>query len=98
MVGLQVTFLELVGNALEDFTVIILLVSGIISIVLESLVDTGKPNGWVEGTAILVAVAVVVLVTAVNDYQKEGQFRELNAIKEDSKVRTTLQASSCLVH
>ena len=89
--------MELVGNALEDFTVIILLVSGIVSIVLEALVDTGKPNGWVEGTAILVAVAVVVLVTAVNDYQKEGQFRELNAIKEDSKVRTTPDTCGCLL-
>lgn len=28
----------------------------------------------------------VVLVSSVNDYSKEKQFRKLNAVKEDSKV------------
>ncbi len=35
----------------------------------------------------MAAVAVVVLVTAVNNYQKEQQFRALNQINEDVKVR-----------
>ena len=30
---------------------------------------------WIEGVAILVCVIVVVLVTAINDYSKERQFR-----------------------
>jgi hypothetical protein len=35
--------------------------------------------GWIEGVAILVAVIVVVLVTAFNDYRKEKQFRGLQS-------------------
>eukprot|EP00285_Hemiselmis_virescens_P009234 CAMPEP_0173407858 /NCGR_PEP_ID=MMETSP1356-20130122/68224_1 /TAXON_ID=77927 ORGANISM="Hemiselmis virescens, Strain PCC157" /NCGR_SAMPLE_ID=MMETSP1356 /ASSEMBLY_ACC=CAM_ASM_000847 /LENGTH=470 /DNA_ID=CAMNT_0014369085 /DNA_START=69 /DNA_END=1478 /DNA_ORIENTATION=+ len=41
---------------------------------------------WVEGLAILSAVFVVVTVTAVNDYQKEQQFRALNKAKDDVEV------------
>jgi Ca2+-transporting ATPase len=41
----------------------------------------------VEGTAILVAVLAVVLTNAVNDYQKEAQFKKLNAKKEDRTVK-----------
>jgi hypothetical protein len=32
-------------------------------------------SSWIEGVAILVCVVVVVLVTAINDYSKERQFR-----------------------
>ena len=35
--------------------------------------------GWIDGLAILVAVAVVVLVTAFNDWSKEKQFRGLQS-------------------
>ena len=42
---------------------------------------------WVEGVAIVVAIIIVVLVGAVNDYQKELQFRKLNAKTEDRTVR-----------
>lgn len=35
--------------------------------------------GWIDGVAILVAVAVVVLVTAFNDWSKEKQFRGLQS-------------------
>lgn len=41
---------------------------------------------WVEGVAIMVAIIIVVMVGSVNDYQKELQFRKLNAQKEDRDV------------
>ena len=41
--------------------------------------DSEKEAGWIEGVAILIAVVVVVLVTAFNDWQKEKQFRGLQA-------------------
>ena len=34
-------------------------------------------HGWIEGTAILIAVVIVVIVTAFNDWSKEKQFRGL---------------------
>jgi Ca2+-transporting ATPase len=42
---------------------------------------------WVEGVAIIVAILMVVMVGSVNDYQKEKQFRKLNAKKEDRAVK-----------
>jgi Ca2+-transporting ATPase len=41
---------------------------------------------WVEGVAIIIAVALVVIVGSVNDFQKERQFRSLNAKKDDRLV------------
>lgn len=42
--------------------------------------------GWIEGVAILVAVLLVVLVTTVNDFQKQKQFEKLNDKKNDRSV------------
>lgn len=46
---------------------------------------------WVEGVAIIVAILLVVMVGSVNDYQKEKQFRKLNAKKEDRAVKVHIQ-------
>lgn len=46
--------------------------------ILSSGEEEGESEaGWIEGVAILVAVLVVVFVTAFNDWQKEKQFRGL---------------------
>lgn len=81
----ETSFLELVKEALSDFTVLILLASGVVSLGLGLTVDKSDA-GWIEGAAILVAVAVVVLVTATNDFQKEKQFKELNKVSEGGQV------------
>lgn len=67
---------------------ILFLVCGIISIVLSMAFfdNEERKTGWVEGFAILMAVLIVVMVTAVNDYTKERQFRELQK-KLDSASR-----------
>jgi Ca2+-transporting ATPase len=38
----------------------------------------GSSVDWVEGVAICVAIIVVVVVNAANDWQKERQFVKLN--------------------
>nr|AML22898.1 plasma membrane calcium ATPase [Tridacna squamosa] len=84
------TFLQLVWEAIQDVTLIILLVAAVISLALTFIPATEeegashgdgseKEAGWIEGVAILLAVVVVVLVTAFNDWQKEKQFRGLQA-------------------
>lgn len=45
-------------------------------------------HAWIEGFAILLAVAVVSLVGAGSDYKKEGQFLKQQQIAEDSKLVT----------
>ena len=93
---LQVTFLELCWQALQDVTVQILLVAGLVSLVLGLTVESQNDAGWIEGAAILLAVAVVVLVTAVNDYQKERQFQELSAMTRDAKVGCAVPLSTLM--
>lgn len=83
--SVQVSFWELIGNTLEDFTIVVLIISGVTSIGLE-LAFGDRENGWIEGAAILAAVAVVSLVTALNDYEKEQQFRQLSALSSDIQV------------
>ncbi|XP_054264207.1 plasma membrane calcium-transporting ATPase 3 [Macrosteles quadrilineatus] len=76
------SFIHLLWEALLDSTLIILVCAALISLVLNYVkpVEEGEEDdshGWIEGTAILVSVVVVVLVTAFNDYTKERQFRSL---------------------
>lgn len=47
--------------------------------------DDKQPE-WINGLAILLAVSIVVFVTAFNNWQKEKQFRELQK-KLDSEHR-----------
>lgn len=66
-------------QALDDLMLKILIVSAIISIVVSLIFaeSSERPIAWVEGGAILFAVAVVTGVTAWNDWQKEKQFMKL---------------------
>jgi hypothetical protein len=43
-------------------------------------------HGWIEGAAILLAVMIVAVVTATNDYNKEKQFRKLNAVRDSGDI------------
>ncbi|KAF9583251.1 hypothetical protein BGW38_009920 [Lunasporangiospora selenospora] len=63
----------------------------------ESYYATDPKISWVEGVAILVAVAIVVLVGSINDYQKEAQFRKLNAKKEDREVKVLRNGETVLI-
>lgn len=50
-------------------------ISSVVSLVLG--MRENPSTGWIEGTAILVAVLIVVFVTAANDYEKVRMNREL---------------------
>ncbi|CAB3385775.1 Hypothetical predicted protein [Cloeon dipterum] len=84
------TFLQLIWEALQDVTLIILEIAALVSLGLsfyqppdeEEVVHPGDEeghHGWIEGLAILISVIVVVIVTAFNDYTKERQFRGLQS-------------------
>ncbi|XP_032686980.1 plasma membrane calcium-transporting ATPase 2 isoform X3 [Odontomachus brunneus] len=100
------TFLQLIWDALQDVTLIILEVAALVSLGLsfyqpadndeeeKPLVDEDESKyGWIEGLAILISVIVVVLVTAFNDYSKERQFRGLQSrIEGEHKFSVIRQA------
>uniref|UniRef100_A0A7N8XRF9 Calcium-transporting ATPase n=1 Tax=Mastacembelus armatus TaxID=205130 RepID=A0A7N8XRF9_9TELE len=97
------TFLQLVWEALQDVTLIILEIAALISLGLSfykppgetcgsaagGAEDEGEADaGWIEGAAILLSVVCVVLVTAFNDWSKEKQFRGLQSrIEQEQKFQ-----------
>ncbi|KAK7490555.1 hypothetical protein BaRGS_00018158 [Batillaria attramentaria] len=107
------SFLRLVWEALQDVTLLILIIAAIISLGLSAYKPPQEDNkdtteseyyrekyseggsnieeaaGWIDGLAILLAVVVVVLVTAFNDWSKEKQFRGLQSkIEHEHKFST----------
>ncbi|KAF9327226.1 hypothetical protein BG006_009429, partial [Podila minutissima] len=64
---------------------------------LELVIQEDPKIAWVEGVAILVAVMIVVLVGSINDFQKEKQFRKLNAKKEDREVKVLRNGETVLL-
>lgn len=88
---------RLVWNAYNDTVLIVLTVAAAISLALglyetfgaEHPPGSPTPVDWVEGLAICIAIVIVVLVTAVNDWQKEQAFARLNAKKEQRDIKVT---------
>lgn len=79
------TWWSLFVASFEDTTLQILIASSAVSLAVGFYSDPAK--GWIEGAAILVAVLVVAIVTATNDYSKDQQFRALNALKDNILVQ-----------
>ena len=100
------TFMKLVFEALNDNTMLLLSAAAVVSFLLglyELYFQPAQfdPEGneitkvdWIEGVAIMIAVVVVVLVSAVNDYQKELQFQRLSDKKEKDKKCVVLRDNS----
>ncbi|KAF0690553.1 Aste57867_18069 [Aphanomyces stellatus] len=90
------SILELMWEAFHDTTIIILTLSGLVSLILGLTLEGGSTE-WIEGCSIMFAVLLVVMVTAINDYQKEKQFAALNAVKEDEKIKVIRDGAPCEV-
>lgn len=97
------SFLRLVLIALRDRVLILLSIAAVISLALGlyqtfgQTHDEGAKVEWVEGVAIITAVAIVVVVGALNDWQKERQFRKLNSKKEDRLVKVIRSGKAATV-
>uniref|UniRef100_A0A8C6Z9W5 Calcium-transporting ATPase n=1 Tax=Nothoprocta perdicaria TaxID=30464 RepID=A0A8C6Z9W5_NOTPE len=102
------TFLQLVWEALQDVTLIILEIAAIVSLGLSFYQPPGGneacnksekgegETGWIEGAAILLSVVCVVLVTAFNDWSKEKQFRGLQSRIEQEQKFTVIRGGQVI--
>ncbi|KAL8770073.1 MAG: hypothetical protein Q9209_004111 [Squamulea sp. 1 TL-2023] len=92
------SILELAWLAYNDKVLILLTVAAVVSLALGIYQSVQKANGesvqWVEGVAIMVAIIIVVIVGAANDWQKERQFVKLNKKKEDRNVKVVRSGKS----
>jgi len=82
----------MVKAALDDLMLKVLIVCAFFSIVVDMSFAAGDPTGqklktaWIEGFAILTAVAVVSLFSAWSDHNKEKQFLEQQKQDEATKI------------
>lgn len=93
------TIWQLAWLAYNDKVLILLTVAAVVSLALgiyQSVTskDGEAPVEWVEGVAIMVAIIIVVVVGAANDWQKERQFVKLNKKKEDRDVKVIRSGKS----
>merc|ERR1711892_1260962 len=94
---------QLVWEALQDVTLIILQVAAVVSLALSfykppkgggDIEEEEHSTDWIEGLAILLAVVIVVLVTAFNDWSKEKQFRGLQDRIEGEQTFSVIRNST----
>lgn len=79
---------ELMWMAYKDKVLLLLTFAAVVSLAIGIYQATdGQGPEWIEGVAIIVAIVIVVVVGAANDWQKERQFVKLNKRKEDRFVK-----------
>ena len=88
------SFFQLYVESFNDTTLIILIIAAVVSLVVGYIEDPEK--GWIEGVAILIAVQIVAVVTATNDYSKELQFRQLEASAGEDDRCTVIREGNVL--
>lgn len=86
--------LKLFWLAYNDKIIILLTIAAVVSLSLGiyETVSAGHGVDWIEGVAICVAILIVTIVTAANDWQKERQFAKLN-----KRVSTLCQCSLTII-
>ena len=55
-------------SALDDLVLKILILSSLVSLIIDMIFEENKKTAWIEGAAIMFAVLIVAFVTAWNDY------------------------------
>ncbi|KAL5824713.1 hypothetical protein ACOSQ3_020776 [Xanthoceras sorbifolium] len=79
------SFLSFVFEALKDTTIIILLGCALLSLGF-GIKQEGLKNGWYDGGSIILAVLLVVIVSAVSNFKQNRQFARLSKENSDIKV------------
>ncbi|KAH9612751.1 hypothetical protein KSS87_018150 [Heliosperma pusillum] len=81
-------FWTFVWEAFQDLTLIILMVCAVVSIGV-GVATEGLPKGMYDGVGILLSIFLVVMVTAISDYNQSLQFRDLDKEKKKIFVQVT---------
>ncbi|KAJ4719654.1 Calcium-transporting ATPase [Melia azedarach] len=79
------SFVSFVVEAFKDTTIIILLVCAVISLAF-GIKQHGWKDGWYDGGSIIVAVFLVVIVSAVSNFKQNRQFQALSNESNDIRV------------
>ncbi|CAK9167369.1 unnamed protein product [Ilex paraguariensis] len=82
------SFWMFVWVALQDLTLVILMVCAVVSIGV-GLATEGWPNGMYDGLGIVISIFLIVIVTAVSDYKQSLQFKDLDKEKKKIFIQVT---------
>ena len=63
---------------------VILMISAVVSIIVEYIAGEERDLFWVDGVSILMAVIVCTSVATFSNYEKEKQFCELDQMTENT--------------
>lgn len=91
--------LKLLWIAYNDKIIILLTIAAIVSLSLGiyETIDAGHGVDWIEGVAICVAILIVTIVTAANDWQKERQFVKLSKRNNDREVKAVRSGKDVMI-
>jgi P-type Ca2+ transporter type 2B len=79
----EISLLSLILEALGDFMIQILIVAAIVQIGIGLSPLAQSNTDWIDGMAIVFAIFVVVITSAVTNYSKERKFQELKKINKN---------------
>ncbi|KAL8224919.1 hypothetical protein R6Q57_017476 [Mikania cordata] len=74
-----------VVEAFKDVTILILMGCAVLSLVF-GIKEDGIKDGWYEGGSILLAVFLVIAVSAASNFRQEKQFHNLSKISSNIKI------------
>ena len=77
----------MIKECFDDLILQVLVVAAVASMGIGIYKD-GIEHGWIDGTSIIVAILIIVIVTVSNNYVKEKQFQELQAKSDVMTART----------
>lgn len=81
----------MIAECFEDLMLRILVVASIFSTVV-GILEEGLSTGWMEGASIILAVVLIVTVSAGNNYAKEKQFQKLSEKCAEVKLTVTRES------
>nr|XP_048334269.1 putative calcium-transporting ATPase 13, plasma membrane-type [Ziziphus jujuba var. spinosa] len=78
-------FLSYVWEALQDLTIIILMVCAALSLGFGMKVH-GAKEGWIDGVSIIIAIFLVIAVSAVSNFRQNRQFDKLSKVSNNIQI------------
>ncbi|KAK3418388.1 hypothetical protein EUGRSUZ_H04346 [Eucalyptus grandis] len=81
------SFLSFVLDAFKDLIIIILIACAVLSLAF-GIKQHGLKEGWYDGGSIIIAIFLVVIVSAVSNYKQGRQFLKLS--KESSNIKVEI--------
>ncbi|XP_015867407.3 putative calcium-transporting ATPase 13, plasma membrane-type [Ziziphus jujuba] len=78
-------FLSYVWEAFQDLTIIILMVCAALSLGFGMKVH-GAKEGWIDGVSIIIAIFLVIAVSAISNFRQNRQFDKLSKVSNNIQI------------